>query len=59
MHMDCDAGKYSGESFGQQGDKSSNPKGNQPWIFIGRTDSEAPVFWTSDAKSGHIGKDMT
>ena len=22
-----------------------NPKGNQPWIFIGRTDAEAPIFW--------------
>ena len=25
--------------------KPVNPKGNQPWIFIGRTDAEAPVFW--------------
>ena len=24
--------------------KPVNPKGNQPWIFIGRTDAEAPVF---------------
>ena len=30
-----------------------NPKGNQPWIFIGRTDAEAetPVPWPSDAKN--------
>ena len=28
-----------------------NPKGNQPWIFIGRTDAEAPTFWPPDAKS--------
>ena len=29
------------------------PKGNQPWIFIGRTDAEAetPIFWPPDAKS--------
>ena len=29
------------------------PKGNQPWIFIGRTDAEAepPVLWPPDAKS--------
>ena len=36
-----------------------NPKGNQSWIFIGRTDAktEAPVLWPSDAKSQFIGKD--
>ena len=31
--------------------KPVNPKGNQPWIFIGRTDAEAPVLWPPDAKS--------
>ena len=36
-----------------------NPKGNQPWIFIGRTDAEAetPILWPPDAKSWHIWKD--
>ena len=36
-----------------------NPKGNQSWIFIGRTDAEAetPILWLSDAKSWLIGKD--
>ena len=35
-----------------------NPKGNQPQIFIGRTDSEAeaPILWPPDAKSCLIGK---
>ena len=35
------------------------PKGNQPWIFIGRTDveAEAPVLWPPDAKSWPVGKD--
>ena len=30
-----------------------NPKGNQPWIFIGRTDAEAetPILWPRDAKN--------
>jgi len=30
-----------------------NPKGNQPSIFIGRTDAEAetPIFWPPDAKN--------
>ena len=30
---------------------SVNPKGNQPWIFIRRTDAEAPKLWPPDAKS--------
>ena len=34
-----------------------NPKGNQPWIFIGRTDVEVPIFWPPDVKSQIIGKD--
>ena len=36
-----------------------NPKGNQPWIFIGRTDGEAAslILWPPDAKSWLIGKD--
>ena len=35
-----------------------NPKGNQSWIFIGRTDveAEAPILWPPDAKSWLIGK---
>ena len=37
--------------------KSVNPKGNQPWIFIGRTDAEVPILWPSDAKRWLIGKD--
>ena len=36
-----------------------NPKGNQSWIFIGGTDSEAeaPILWPPDGKSQLIGKD--
>ena len=41
--------------------KPVNPKGNQPWIFIGRTNVEAqaqaPILWLPDAKSKLIGKD--
>ena len=37
--------------------KPVNPKGNQPWIFIGRTDAEALILWPPDAKSQLIGKD--
>ena len=28
-----------------------NPKGNKPWIFIGRTNAEAPILWPPDAKN--------
>ena len=36
-----------------------HPKGNQFWIFIGKTDAEAetPIFWPPDAKTWLIGKD--
>ena len=36
-----------------------SPKGNQPWIFIGRTDAEAeaPILWPPDVKSRLTGKD--
>ena len=34
-----------------------HPKGNQSWIFIGRTDAEAPILWPPDAKSWLTGKD--
>ena len=37
--------------------KPVNPKGNQSWIFIGRTDAEAPTLWPSDVKNWLIGKD--
>ena len=37
--------------------KLVNPKGNQPWIFIERTDAEALVLWPPDVKSWLIGKD--
>ena len=37
--------------------KQVNPEGNQPWIFIGRTDAEALILWPPDEKSGLIGKD--
>ena len=39
--------------------KPVNPKGNQPWIFTGRTDveAEAPILWPPDVKSQLIRKD--
>ena len=39
--------------------KLVNPKGNQPWIFTGRTDAEAeaPIHWSPDMKHWLTGKD--
>ena len=37
--------------------KPVNSKGNEPWIFIGRTEAEALILWPPDEKSQLIGKD--
>ena len=39
--------------------KLVNPKGNESWIFIGRTDAEteAPILWPPDTRNWLIGKD--
>ena len=39
--------------------KLVHPKGNQSWIFIGRTDAkaESPILWSPDVKNWLIGKD--
>ena len=37
--------------------KLVNPKGNQSWIFIGRTNAEATILWPPDVKNLFIGKD--
>ena len=34
-----------------------HPKGNQSWIFIGRTDAETPILWPPDTKNQLTGKD--
>ena len=36
-----------------------HPKGDQSWVFFGRTDAKAetPILWPPDAKSGLFGKD--
>ena len=38
--------------------KPVNPKGNQPWIFIGRTDAaaEAPILWPPDSRADSLEK---
>ena len=53
MLLNGGVGEDSRESLGLQGDPTSPSKGNQSWVFIGRTDVEAetPIFWPPDAKS--------
>ena len=59
MLLKCDAGEESLESLRLKEIQPLNPKGNQCWIFIGRTDAEAetPIFWSPGAKKGLTGKD--
>ena len=59
MLLNCGAGKDSWKSLDSKEIKPVNPKGNQPWIFIGRTDAEAkaPILWPPDVKSWLICKD--
>ena len=38
--------------------KLVNRKGNQPWIFIGRTDAEAPILWPPDARADSLEKTL-
>ena len=47
-------------SLDSKDNKPVNPRGNQPWIFIGRTDTEAeaPIIWPPDAKSQLTGKTL-
>ena len=51
MLLNCGVGEDSWESLGLQGDSPLNPKGNQTWIFIGRTDAETPILWPPNAKN--------
>ena len=57
MLLNCGAGEDSWESLGQKEVKPVNPKGNQPWIFIGRTDAEAPILWLLNVKRRLTGKE--
>ena len=60
MLLNCGVGEDSWESLGLDCKEIElvNPKGNQPWIFIGRTGAETPILWPpDDAKKWFIGKD--
>ena len=57
--MICGVGEDSWESLGLQGDRTSPSKGDQSWVFIGRTDVEAetPILWPPHGKNWIIWKD--
>ena len=59
MFLNCGIGEDSSESLDCKEIKPVNPKGNQSWIFIGRTDAETetPKPWSPDAENWLIGKD--
>ena len=59
MLLNCGVGEDVKSPLDSKEIQPANPKGNQPWIFTGRTDAEveAPVFWPPDVKSQLIGKD--
>ena len=59
MLLNCGVGEDSEGPLDCKEIKPVNPKGNQFWIFIGRTDAEAEtlILWPPEAKSWLIGKD--
>ena len=59
MLLNCGVGEDSWESLGLQGDPTVHSKGDQSWVFIGKTEAEAetPILWPPHAKSWLIGKD--
>ena len=61
MLLNCGVGEDSWESLGYKEIQPVHPKGDQSWVFIGRTDAEAatPVLGPPDEKSWLIWKDPT
>ena len=59
MLLNCSVEEDSWESLGLNEIQPVHPKGNQSWVFIGRTDAEAetPILWPPDAKNWFILKD--
>ena len=60
MPLNCGVREDSWESLDCKEIQPVNPKGNQSWIFIGRTDAEAdtPILWPPDAKYWLIWKTL-
>ena len=57
MLLNCGAGEDLASPSDSIEIKPVSPKGNQPWIFIGRTDAEALILCPPDVNSWLIGKD--
>ena len=60
MLLNCGIGEDSWESpLDSEEIQPVHPKGNQSWIFIGKTNAEAetPILWSPDAKTWLIWKD--
>ena len=53
MLLNCDAGEDSRESLDCKEIQTVHPKGDQSWMFIGRTNAEAetPILWPPDEKN--------
>ena len=53
MLLNCGVGEDSEESLDCKEIQPVHPKGDQSWVFIGKTDVEAetPVLWPPDAES--------
>ena len=60
MLLNCVVGEDSWESLGWKEIQPVHPKGNQSWIFTGRTgaESKAPILWPPEEKNWLIGKDL-
>ena len=58
--LNCGVGEDSWESLGYKEIKPVNPKENQPWTLIGRTDTETEdlILWRSDVKSWLLEKTL-
>ena len=53
MLLNCGVGEDFESPLDNKEIQPVHPKGNQPWIFIGRTDAEAeaPILWPPDVKN--------
>jgi len=60
MLLNCGVGETLESPLNCKEIQPVNPKGNQTWIFIGRTDAEAetPILWRPDAKNWLTGKTL-
>ena len=59
MFLNCGVGEDFEDSLDCKEIQPVHPKGDQSWVFIGRTDVEAetPILWPLDVKNRLIGKD--